>query len=64
MESSQPSYLGNPNLHRQAVWLCFYNRTGFHAFWVTTIFGKSHDQNRNKKFKTRVVYTSEYGTDG
>ena len=53
MESSQPSYLGNPNLHRQAVWLCFYNQKGFQDFRVTNIFDKTRDQNikKNRKLK-------------
>ena len=51
MESSQPSYLGNPNSHRQAVWLCFYNEKGFQDFRVATIFDKTRDRNRKKNLK-------------
>ena len=32
MESSQPSYLWNPNLYRNTVWLCYYNQRGFQDF--------------------------------
>ena len=56
MEGSQPSYLGNPNLYRQAVWLCFYNEKGFQDFRVTTIFGKSRDQNRKKAKNSSGVH--------
>ena len=60
-ESSQPSYLGNPNLHRQAVWLCFYSQKGFHDFRVTTIFGKSE---KSLKLEWRNLLDIKNGANG